>query len=273
MNLSFLFWNTNGKKCVEEINNIVKNHDIDILILAENPASPSEILLKLNESSSDYYPNHPSSFCAKIKIYTKFHYNFISPIEESHRLTARKLSLPTISDINLVGLHLGDKGNFSSESQSEMATQLREQIILLEKNSGHSKTIIIGDFNMNPFELGMIKANGFHGTMSQKIAKQKKRKVQYIDYDYFYNPMWGLFGDLSRKTNGTYFYRRAELVNLEWNIFDQVLIRPSLIDNFEKKSLEIITNDGTKDLITRNGIPNKNLYSDHLPIKFKLILK
>jgi hypothetical protein len=273
MDLTFLFWNTNGKSCVEEINNLVKHYEVDVLILAENIANSSEILLKLNTSDNDFYPNHPNSLCTKIKIYTKFHYDFIVPIEESHRFTIRNLSIPTQPSINFMSLHFGDKGNFNSESQSEMATQLRDQIISLEQKTNHDRTIIIGDFNMNPFELGMIKANGLHATMSQKIAKKRKRKIQSIDYHYFYNPMWSLFGDLSRKTNGTYYYPRAELVNFQWNIFDQVLLRPSLVDKFVKDSLEIVTNDGKKDLITKSGFPNKQLYSDHLPIKFKLILK
>lgn len=123
---------------------------------------------------------------------------------------------------------------------------------------------------MNPFEVGMIKANGLHATMSHKIAKQVNRRVQANNYDYFYNPMWSLMGDLSTNISGTYYYRRAELVNYQWNIFDQILIRPSLLDNLNKKSLEIVINDGIKDLVTRSGIPNKQLYSDHLPIKFTL---
>ena len=70
MKLSFLFWNTNGKKCVEEINNLVENNGIDILVLAENNASSIEILQKLNENKTSFYPQHPTSLCEKIKIYS-----------------------------------------------------------------------------------------------------------------------------------------------------------------------------------------------------------
>jgi len=270
MNINFAFWNTNRKKCLVEINNIIAAYNIDILILAENTANEDEILFNLNSKNSDFHPNHPNSLCEKLKIYSKFHYDFIEPFEESHRYSVRNLALPVLPNMNLICLHFGDKSNFNPESQSEMASEMNQFISMVETKSGHNRTIIIGDFNMNPFEVGMIKANGFHATMSHKLAKEEKRKVQFSEYDYFYNPMWGLFGDIANDPCGTYYYRNAELVNYQWNIFDQILLRPSIADNLDKKSIKIITNDGSKNLITKKGIPNKQLYSDHLPITFTL---
>ncbi|HMU46881.1 MAG TPA: hypothetical protein PKC72_10960 [Chitinophagaceae bacterium] len=273
MDLSFLFWNTNSKKCLAEIHNLVTHYNIDVLILAENVATPSEMLLKLNAVSTEFYPNHPVSLCEKIKIYSRFHHDFIAPIEESQRLSIRSIELPTLDNINLICLHFGDKGSFNPESQSEMASELRILINNLEEKIGHKRTLIVGDFNMNPFELGLIKANGLHATMSQKIARKGSRKIQSVEYDYFYNPMWSLYGDLNHRICGTYYYKRAELVNYQWNIFDQMLIRPDLLDHLDNNSVEILKHDGVKDLITKGGIPNKQLYSDHLPIKFKLTFK
>ncbi len=57
-----------------------------------------------------------------------------------------------------------------------------------------------------------------------------------------------------------------------WNIFDQVLIRPSLIANFVQESINILDNDGVKSLITKKRYPNKQQYSDHLPSFFTLKL-
>lgn len=126
MDLTFMFWNTNGKKCLEEINNLVVNYDVDILILAENTANAIELLSRLNSISSDFYSNHPNSKCNKIKIYSRFHYDFIYPIDESHRLTVRNVEPPILqNNLTLICLHFGDKGNFSVESQSEMTSELR----------------------------------------------------------------------------------------------------------------------------------------------------
>jgi len=52
-------------------------------------------------------------------------------------------------------------------------------------------------------------------------------------------------------------------------MFDQVLIRPDLLDQFEDQSVQIITKiDGT-DLANQEGRP---VISDHFPIVFALNL-
>jgi hypothetical protein len=35
--------------------------------------------------------------------------------------------------------------------------------------------VVIGDFNMNPFDRGMVNANGFHAVMSRQIAALRSR--------------------------------------------------------------------------------------------------
>lgn len=133
---------------------------------------------------------------------------------------------------------------------------------------GHKRTVIVGDFNMNPFEIPMIKANGFHATMSAALAKNMYRKVQNLAYEYFYNPMWGLLGDLNSDAAGTYYYSDAQHVSYHWNIFDQVIMRPSVIDNFDKNSLRIIEGYSKKRFTTESNFPNSTKFSDHLPIFF-----
>lgn len=53
-------------------------------------------------------------------------------------------------------------------------------------------------------------------------------------------------------------------------MFDQVLIRPDLITNFDTDSLDILTSDGEVSFL-KNNIIDKSI-SDHLPIKFSLNL-
>jgi hypothetical protein len=54
-------------------------------------------------------------------------------------------------------------------------------------------------------------------------------------------------------------------------MFDQVLIRPDLLDYFDIQDLRILTSDGDTNFLSRNGIPRKEI-SDHLPLIFKLNL-
>lgn len=270
--LNFLFWNLNGKNLVKEIGSIATIHGVDILILAEcKGLSDSELLLKLNEKETRYSANNPNSKCEKIKIFTRFNYDLIPPKKEGDRYTMRRLVLPQVEPLSIVGWHLPDKDNHSPESQNQTVSTYVKKIKDFEKEYD-DKTIVIGDFNMNPFEVGMIKANGFNAIMSSTIAKDEERTVLGESYKYFYNPMWSLYGDVKNSISGSYYYPRAEYVNYRWNIFDQVLIRPSLIPNFVKESIIILDNDGTQSLLSPKGYPDKTHYSDHLPLFFTIKL-
>ena len=268
--LNVLFWNVQKKDLTTQIVNLAYSRDIDILVLAENLVSSVRLIQALNVRGPYYFQNHPLSHCRKITIVTRFHFDSIIPREENYRLTIRHVHLPTGEDFLLTALHLADKSNFTAESQSEAASLVAAQLIKAEDRFQMDRHVVLGDFNMNPFETGMIKANGFHGTMSSEVASRGSRTVQTQEYPYFYNPTWSLFGDLNKDVSGTYYYQRAEHISYEWNVFDQVLIRPSMIDNLVKDSLEIIQTDGVTSLITKRNVPNKAKYSDHLPLFFTL---
>jgi len=109
---------------------------------------------------------------------------------------------------------------------------LKNEIERIEFEHKCNNSIIIGDFNMNPYEPGMLGASALHSLSSRNIVKKQKRILHGKEYNMFYNPMWSLLGDINLP-DGTYFYDdSSQEVNLYWNIFDQVLIRPSLIELF-----------------------------------------
>ena len=138
-----------------------------------------------------------------------------------------------------------------------------------ETRVGHDRTVIIGDFNMNPFETGMVSADGFHAVMDRNIASKVSRTVGGKECKYFYNPMWQLMGDDQNDCLGTYYYRGSH-ISYFWNTFDQVLLRPSLINYFQHKNLSIISKLRNETLIRNNKIDKK--VSAHLPILIKLDL-
>ncbi len=72
--------------------------------------------------------------------------------------------------------------------------------------------------------------------MDRKVARDVVRTVQEQGYGFFYNPMWGLFGDGTRGPSGTFYHRRAEHKVYFWNMFDQVLVRPQLLDRFRMET-------------------------------------
>lgn len=270
---SFLFWNLNGKPLQKTIYRLAVRYKVDVLIFVELTFNPYELLLELNKSNTQQrYYYSPGIGCKKIHIFAKFNHKYIKPIYESDRLTIRHLKLPGLTDILVAINHFPSKLYMSSSSQAFECVTLANDIKSAEKDIGHSRTILLGDLNMNPFEEGVSSAIGLHAVNSKNVAIRKSRIVQGKEYQFFYNPMWGLFGDSSPGPPGTYYYSSSEQISLFWNIFDQVLIRPDLINEFDNSELMIITSDGEIPFLTPSGLPNVNLLSDHLPIYFQLNL-
>jgi exonuclease III len=269
--LNFLFWNTNRKLLIKEIANIAKYNNIDVILLAEHSLNDVELLLELNSENADYNLPNPIFKDGKFKVFTKFKSDFIIPIKDDaeNRYVCFKIKTPTIEEFLVFIIHLPDKRNNQPESIKSYAGKMARKIKEIELEQNVNKTVVVGDFNMNPSDVGMVDAESFHAIMDSEIAKNESRIVSKEKYDYFYNPMWSLHGDVGNNVSGSYFYKNAELVNYQWNVFDQVLFRPLLIDNFEKDSLRFIDSDGEKSLLTKRRVPDKK-YSDHLPLMFTL---
>ncbi len=272
--LNFLFWNINRKPIINEIANIAKHYNIDVLLLAECNLNLASLLLALNSETVEYELPNSIFQNDRIKIFTKFSSRFIFPIEDEseNRYTCFKIKFPLLEELLVFTVHLPDRRNNQSESISSHAGRIARRVKEIEKEQMLYNTLVVGDFNMNPSDVGMIDAESFHAIMDSEIVKNKSRIVSKKEYDYFYNPMWSLYGDIGNNVSGSYYYKNAELVNYHWNVFDQVLIRPSLIDSFDKDSLKFIDYDGIKSLLKPTGIPDGEKFSDHLPLIFTLNL-
>ena len=271
--VSFLFWNLNRKPLQEIVANLVFSYEVDVLMLVECAIAPGILMTTLNQRCREEYYYAPGIGCKKVEIFTRYPTQLIQPIYEENRLTIRHLKLPGATDILLAVAHFPGKLHWSDSSQAFESIELANSIRLAEKEARHSRTLLVGDLNMNPFEDGVVSANGLHSVMSRHIAEKRKRVVQEREYLFFYNPMWNLFGDATPGPPGTYYYSsKSEHKVFFWNMFDQVLIRPDLLSLFSNENLEILTSDGNTSFLSSQGVPDANVASDHLPISFKLEL-
>jgi hypothetical protein len=59
----------------------------------------------------------------------------------------------------------------------------------VEETLVNPRTVLVGDFNMNPFDPGMMGAQGLHGVMTKRVAGRVARQVDGRPYPFFYNPM------------------------------------------------------------------------------------
>lgn len=268
---TFLFWNLNKSPLEALVSELAEIHQIDVLILAECEIPAHVMLEALNRHPGSNF-HLTDSECEKIVIYTRFSGEFIQKKFDSDRLTARRLMLPGSGEILLAAVHAPSKRDWRDQSQSFECVELASTICSIEQEVGHRRTVLVGDFNLNPFEGGIVAANGFNAVMSRNVAARDSRRVQGKDYTFFYNPMWEHFGDATDGPSGTYYYASSEHVEYFWHMFDQVLIRPELLSIFRSDDLKILSSAAETSLLTAKGLPNTSVASDHLPILFRLDL-
>jgi hypothetical protein len=264
---TFLFWNIGKNKITKDIVTLCHEHEVDILILAESTIKEIELLEALNTGQRAKFiaPYNPSSY---LSLFFKYPISSIQNVTDEARISIRQIFPPIGLKILLVALHLPSKLYGSEEDQTYRTTRVIQQIREAEAKIGHTNTLVIGDFNMNPFDKGLVSADGFHAVMDRQTAKQQSRIVEGQQRLFFYNPMWGRMGDTAVGPPGTYYYQ-GNYVSYFWNSFDQILLRPNLLDYFSDKQLLVITQIGEKSLLDSHGRIDKSI-SDHLPIMMTL---
>jgi exonuclease III len=265
--LRFLFWNLNRNPLESTVANLCYQHDVDVLILAECVVPPARLLRELYDRNGvPYHFTH--SLCERLVVYTRFSGKYARPVyEDGHSVSIRRLRLPARPEMLLVAAHLPSKLWWSEESQSLHCPEIARTIRECEIDAAHTRTVLVGDLNMNPFETGVVASTGFNATMARPVALRGSRKVQDKEYLFFYNPMWGHFGHTTDGPPGTYYHTRGEHVVYFWNVFDHVLLRPEMLQYFKDDGLRILDSDETTSLVSHGGLPSA---SDHLPIVFEL---
>jgi hypothetical protein len=266
----FMFWNVKKMDLSNLISVACAEHSVDMLILSECTTDEARLTYRLNRDNSEKaYTEYKITRTGYVRLITSFPEYLIDPIYDNARVSIRNLRLPVGRPILLISAHLPSKLNMDSSTQYRVARQTRVEIESAEAKVGHNNTLVIGDLNMNPFEEGMVAADGFHGMMDRNIVLKEARTVQGLSHSFFYNPMWSRLGDSNSGPSGTFYFNNSgHICNIFWNTFDQVLLRVGLLDCFEQNNLKVLTNIGSTALLSNDGI-EKDL-SDHLPIVLNL---
>lgn len=258
--MRFLFWNTNKKVLDDYIADIIEEQHIDVFCAAE-------------------YAGNIDNLCDRLKRYKLFEEVFSPNCERITILGNPDVFIPGFQNkycsmqiINdeylLCAVHLPSQLHNDNIRREEIIREIVFEIDRYENNSGVTNTFIVGDFNVNPYEDACLSINQFHSIPVDFESERNSRCFAGKTYKMFYNPMWNLFGD-KEFPPGTYYYDSGSSICPYWNIYDQVLIRPSLIRLFKKEQLKIVTECKNEPLINTKSHPRKDL-SDHLPIVFEL---
>lgn len=272
MSVRFLFWNLNQNHFGDLLRAAVDLHEIDVLVLTESPWEGSELLTLLNRDSEQGLPvfQLPFSECRRIQLVSRFSPRFVPAICENRYLSIRQFALPGRQEVLFAALHMPSKLHSSRDSQALEAAKIAGILRDTEAKQGHQRMIVTGDFNLNPFENGMVGASSFHAVRTRDVADRISRKVNDEVYPFFYNPMWKFFADREDSPPGTYYYEKSEQITHFWHVYDQLLLRPELARGFRQHQVSVLSEIGGVPLRDTNGRPEKRVASDHLPLYFQL---
>jgi exonuclease III len=274
----FLFWNyrNNGPDREELLARVVHHEAVDVLILTESRADPAILIDRLSSNGRTYRAMPlPHS---RIQIYAGYPSEVFADWarDDLDRLCLRRFQPPGHPEILLAAVHLvSGLHRERSERKSEAATLARViRRFQLERN--HARVIVVGDFNLNPFDDGMISTEGFGAMMTKSLVK--KYALSHDDrFSRFYNPIWSRLGrEATEGPPGTYYWRARREMNLYWNYVDQVLVGHDLLDHFPESRFRILTSipdeERSRQLIRETDRHWKIGVSDHLPLLFDVEL-
>ena len=262
--MKYLFWNTHKNKNINSIlcDLIIENR-ISVAVLAEYSADIGDLIYLLHTYGMTMQ-QVPTVGCDRIHVIgeTGLH---IEPQLQTDRSSIQIIKEDTI----LCCVHLNSQIYLDNIERREIdIEQIVGDILNLEEEMCTKNTIIVGDFNVNPYDKSCVSARYFHGIPIYKEAIRESRTIAGKEFYMFYNPMWNFLGDF-HEPYGTYYHSSSDTINPYWNVYDQVIIRPALRKQFVDSSLKIITETARTSLLDRNKHPDHNI-SDHLPITFEI---
>lgn len=255
--MRILFWNLKNNSNEKWLSELIREKNVDIAIFAEyQNTSFDEVIAKL-----DYNYIHHEGYgaCDKVTLLCKNNIDITINREQSRYTLYSCVANRHL--YNIIGIHLPSPPSSDSNDRKNTIRDIVQDINEQENRAKNRMTIVIGDFNCNPFDEEIIQKDSFNAVLFKSLIVQQET-IKYHDkmWRRFYNPIIHFLSE-ETKTYGSLYYSSGSSP-LYWNSFDQILVRKELIDCIS--SLQYIKEINGKELI-RNVKPIASI-SDHLPL-------
>ncbi|MBE2213589.1 MAG: endonuclease/exonuclease/phosphatase family protein [Opitutaceae bacterium] len=265
-----MFWNTGRGRVLEPLAELCAEWLVDVVILAEPAIELGTLLTTLHRATGRVFVRANPWAKGKIVVVTALPFDRFRPTSDGVDFSFVHFTPPLGPSVLVGGVHLPSRVSQSQDEQVFGAVRMRDAIEAAERTSQHTRTVVIGDFNMNPFDPGVVAADAFHAVCDRRIALRGSRTVRGEDRRFFYNPMWNLLGDAPPDPPATYYRADAGHHVQFWEMFDQCLVRPELIPFLPENGVQIVSSTRNHKLADDRGRPRGREYSDHFPILLTL---
>ena len=255
--MNLLFWNLMKHENSCLLAECIKENKVDVAILSEKDGTDFR---KVSELLSEHRVVVDPGGCKRICLVADKAIS-IEPLVGHSRYSISGLKLDAESFL-LVGVHLQDRRSCpNNHERLEVIRELMQDIRRCEADCGHDNTIIIGDFNANPYDEELLLPNGFNAVLFKDVIVNRETMTWLgKEWKFMYNPIINWLGEDS-KTYGSYYYVGTHPSSY-WHCLDQVLVGRPLIDRVA--SLSYLRDAGKTSLIAKSA-PDKKV-SDHLPL-------
>jgi hypothetical protein len=189
---TFLVWNVQRKALAGHVVRLVQSARVDVLLLIEKPDPDGGLSAILAANGFALVPARQ-----RFGLYTRLDsasFESVSPPEADERTDFWRFRLSETVSITLVAVHGPDRRNVDETARRLFFQRVHENVQAVEARAGHKRTVVVGDFNANPFEESVGGVQGLHAIPVRHVGGRDYRTVGRKDYEFFFNPMWSCYG-------------------------------------------------------------------------------
>lgn len=259
--LNILFWNLKGNELEDYIIGCIVENNVDIAVFSEFYRID---FTKIEQNLGKMYSRITAvQDDRKVTLVAKTTFT-VTVVQQQNRYNIYSVKTG-VKDYLLAAIHLEDRRNYECAERLEtikcLVSDIEQTEIFLKCNN----TIVIGDFNANPYDEELLSKYAFNAVLFKTIIdKSEITNPNSFKKKRFYNPILHYISE----DTGMYgsFYHEKDYMTSYWHCLDQVLVRKCLANSV--CNLKYLKNIITKDFL-HNAVPNKKI-SDHLPLLVNL---
>lgn len=161
-----LFWNVQKKDLTPLVCDLARDSNADVIILNESGISRDKTLDSLKEGVNRLFFS-PTAILTDHR-FQCFCRDRLLNMKEIHN--GDRMSVWTLGQSLLVLVHGFDIRNHDLTTRSAFIYELANELRFVQTNQGNNRFILVGDFNLNPFDAILNSPSGLNAMMTKACA-------------------------------------------------------------------------------------------------------